>query len=114
MQLINVDNGHVIAEQLRIADRFWSRFKGLMLTKTFPSCDGLMIQPCQSIHTFFMRYAIDVIYLDQHNEIIDIHYHIKPGQIGKSIRGVKSVVELPIGTLEKTNTKTGQTVQVNY
>lgn len=113
MVLINLHSGQTLADQLDIADQFWTRFKGLMFTKSLPVGNGLMIKPCQSIHTFFMRYAIDVIYLDGENNVIEASGHVEPGKMGKMVRGAQIVIELPSGTIEKTKTKPGDRLQLN-
>lgn len=112
MKLINLNNGKVIADRVGKADSFWQRFKGLMFTKSLPSGSALHIEPCRSIHTFFMNYPIDVLYLDPSQRIIATELEVKPGKIGKVYGQAASVMELPAGTIRQTETEIGHSVQI--
>lgn len=111
MMLINRETGKVLANDVRMARTFWSRFRGLMFTSEFRPGKALHIQPCQSIHTFFMRYSIDVLYLDSNLKVIAVEENVKPGKFGRIHRRASSVVELPIGKVSETETEIGQEVQ---
>lgn len=111
MQLVNLSTGEVLAENVVLAHSFWKRLKGLMFTKSLTLGTALHIQPCRSIHTFFMNYAIDVLHLDSQHRIIGIEACIKPGKFGSRIRSTASVVELPAGSIAQTKTTIGQAVQ---
>jgi uncharacterized membrane protein (UPF0127 family) len=93
------------------ADSFFKRLKGLMFTKNLSSQSALLIYPCSEIHTYFMNYSIDVLYLDVNNKIIAVDESMKPGKIGKYRKGSTSVVELSSGTIQQSSTKVGQTVK---
>ena len=89
---------------VEVADSFMARFKGLMLKKKLEETSGLLLKKCSSIHTCFMRFSIDVIYLD--NEYTILHAEtVDPWRIGKIIRHTKHVLELPKG--KKENYKIG-------
>jgi uncharacterized protein len=110
MKLINVSTNQVIAENVYAAYRFWQRFKGLMLTSSMPDHTALHLVPCSSIHTFFMKYRIDILYLNKKNVIVGIEEKLKPGKLGKSFRNVSSVIELPAGKVGSTSVRVGQVV----
>lgn len=93
-----VINRHEIID-MDVADTFLSRMKGLMFKKEIKR--GLWITPCNSIHTFFMRTKIDVLYLDAKGKIIKMTPSIKPWRIGPVVWKAKSVLELPAGTIQK-------------
>jgi uncharacterized protein len=107
MKVVNLTNGAELVNQLATADTFFTRLKGLMFSKDLPAGHGLIIQPCQSIHTFFMNYPIDVIYLSNELEIVGLDETIKPGTVGKFHKQSQSVLELPAGTIQKTGTQIG-------
>jgi uncharacterized membrane protein (UPF0127 family) len=111
MKLVNLSNSQVLAEHVREARTFWKRFRGLMFTVNLPAGDGLHIQPCRSVHTFFMNYSIDVLHLDSSLSVVAAEKNLKPGKLGKSSRNTASIVELPAGTIDQTKTEIGQTVQ---
>lgn len=110
MAILNLDTGRMLAWEVREARSFGKRLKGLMFTSRFPSGCALHLTPCHSIHTFFMKFPIDVIYLDVNREIVGIEQRLPPGTVGKRFKHAVSVVELPAGTVEQTGTKVGQAV----
>ncbi|WP_249870302.1 DUF192 domain-containing protein [Oceanobacillus saliphilus] len=113
IKLVNIDTDEAIAERVKGAYTFWSRFKGLMLTESMPENEALHISPCTAIHTFFMKYSIDIIYLNKEKEIVGIEEYLEPGRIGKKFMNVKSVIELPAGTIRNTSTAVGQKVNLD-
>ncbi len=82
MQLLNEKNG-IILERVVIADNFSTRLKGLMGKKSLGENDGLLIKPCNSIHTFFMKFNIDVVFIDKNNRIISIYRNMLPWKFSK-------------------------------
>ncbi|HET7656783.1 MAG TPA: DUF192 domain-containing protein [Bacillales bacterium] len=111
MKLLNVNNGQLLAENVRLARRFKDRLLGLMFTKCLPPGQALLLQPCRSIHTFFMNYSIDVLYLDSANRVAAVNENLRPGKLGKGLKNALAVVELPSGTISATKTEVGQTVR---
>ncbi|MBM7572614.1 DUF192 domain-containing protein [Aquibacillus albus] len=111
MELVNLSNGQTLATNLREADTFWERLIGLMFTKALDSGSGLLIKPCQSIHTFFMNYAIDILYLNEKNEIVAMDEALQPGKIGKRQKRSVAVIELPEGVAKQTETMVGHVIQ---
>lgn len=111
--LINLSNQQVIAHSFKKADSFLSRLKGLLFTKELPTGCALHILPCRSIHTFFMNYSIDVLYLDSSQKIVAIDEQLRPGLIGKRYVGAASVLELPAGTVRMTGTRVGDFIQLS-
>jgi len=77
-----------------IADSFLKRFKGLMLAKPIDNNEALLITKTNSIHMFFMKYELDIVFLDKNNVIIDIIISMKKRRISKIYKKCKSVVEL--------------------
>lgn len=93
-----------------IADTFFKRFLGLSFRKNLQPRHALWLMPCNSVHMCFMRFSIDVIYLDADNRIKKIVTNLKPW-IGLSICiGAKSVLEMSAGEAEKLNLKVGQKI----
>jgi uncharacterized membrane protein (UPF0127 family) len=107
LKVVNLTNRTELADNVSKADTFFKRLKGLMFTKSLPAGHGLLIQPCQSIHTFFMNYSIDVLYLSKDFEIVGLDETLKPAKVGKYQKRAYSVLELPAGTILKTETKIG-------
>jgi len=110
--LVNDSNGNIIADSLEEANTFWKRFKGLMFTEKLAKGKALFFKPCKSIHTFFMKYPIDVIYLRKDLTIIAVDEGIAPFKIGKLNFGVDAVIEMPAGTLKQTQTQIGHKLTI--
>ncbi|WP_349409449.1 DUF192 domain-containing protein [Pseudalkalibacillus sp. SCS-8] len=112
LELINLSTGKSIAHTVIPAYSFFKRLKGLMFTSYFSEGYAVHIRPCRSIHTYFMNYEIDILYLNQANQIIAVDCSVPPKTIGKHYKGTHSVIELPAGTIQRTNTEIGQAVQI--
>lgn len=86
------------------------RIKGLMFSEELPDCDGLLIVPCNSIHTFFMRYPLDIIFLDKNFKVIKIIYDLSPWRMTWMYLRSHQVLEMKAGTLSK-NLSPGETLE---
>jgi len=75
-----------------------------------PKYPSLLIQPCNSIHTFFMRFPIDVLFLSEEKVIIDRRLSLKPGKVLRPVKGAKMVLEAEAGCL--TNYKIGEQLEI--
>ena len=111
LKLISKTSNAIISENVIVADSFFKRLKGLMFTKELPDQNALHIVPCNEIHTFNMKYSIDVLYLNSNNTILAIDEEMKSGKIGKRVKNAISVVELPSGKIKKSDIKIGQEVE---
>jgi hypothetical protein len=113
--IVNRSKRESIASDAEFATSMWSRFRGLMLRDDdhFVSGQALVIDPCTSIHMFFMRFPIDVLYLNRDNEVVRAQRRIKPWRIGPLYtRGARFVIELPAGTIERSGTEVGDSVAI--
>ena len=99
-QLIEAETGIVAIENLEVADRFWPRFVGLQFRRSMPDAAGILLSPCSSIHTCFMRFPIDVIMLNKDNEVLDIRRNVSPWRIVLCDRGTVKLVETNVGLLD--------------
>lgn len=96
-KLIDADTHQVLIETLEIANTIWTRFRGLMFRQTTPPSYGLLIQPCRSIHTMWMRMPIDVHFLSQDNTVLGLRQNLRPWKIAFAPRGTTCVLETPLG-----------------
>lgn len=91
-----------------IADSFLTRFAGLMFRKKLPAATGLFLAPCNSVHMCFMRFAIDVVYLDKEYNIIKVVKHLRPW-IGVSMYAKAwAVLEMTAGEAERCGLEVGK------
>lgn len=100
-KITNMSNGNIIAEQAAYADTFISRLRGLMFRNSFNKGEALVIVPCNSIHTFWMKFPIDVVFLSKENAVIYTIENFHPNKISSLLRKAHSVVELPAGTIKE-------------
>lgn len=96
MKLI-INNKEII--DIEVADTSFARMKGLMFQKEIKN--GLLIKPCNSVHTFFMKKSIDILYLNKQGKIIKMTPAMKPWRVGPIVFGAKSVIELPENTIQR-------------
>jgi hypothetical protein len=102
----------VLAERLRPAHTHWTRLRGLLGTRALPAGDGLWIRPCRQVHMFGMRYAIDVVFLDDTHRVVGLTPDLQPGRISPKVREATSVLELPAGTIAGTGLVAGAQLEI--
>lgn len=103
-----------LATEVAVADTHWSRLRGLMGTSaaSFRSGQGLWIVPCHGVHTFAMRFPIDVVYLDRAKKVVHLEEDLRPWRIAPVRIQATSVLELPCKTLSVTGTRIGDEVEI--
>jgi uncharacterized membrane protein (UPF0127 family) len=109
---INVTRGASLADCARVAENPWTRLVGLLRDKSLAQGDGLWIVPCNSIHSFFMRFIFDAVFLDKDLRVVHLMSEMKPWRISKMVFSAHSVLELPPGTIAATQTQMGDQLQM--
>ena len=99
MKLINYTTGDVLADQVRVAEDFLSRLIGLMGRKTMAGGSALVLKPCRCVNTFFVRFNIDLVFLDRRGVVVHLISDMPPFRISPVVRRASLVVELPGGTV---------------
>ncbi|ACC98290.1 Uncharacterized conserved protein [Elusimicrobium minutum Pei191] len=99
MKAVNQNNNFLLADNVEVAAAIFDRMKGLLGKKDIPQGYGLLIKKCNSIHMFFMRFAIDAVFLSKEGEVLHILQNFKPWRISKVVFGASSALELPAGTI---------------
>jgi uncharacterized membrane protein (UPF0127 family) len=105
MILLNQSRESILATAIDRCDSFRTRLFGLMFRKNLPLGAALLLEPCNAIHTHFMRFPIDVLFCDAGGHVLHIRHAMRPWRHSPTIRGARWVVELPAGTA--TNTVVG-------
>jgi uncharacterized membrane protein (UPF0127 family) len=105
--LLHRTNGAVLAERVERAVTVLQRMRGLLGRDTLPEGEALVIDPCTSIHTFFMRFAIDAAFLSRDGRVVRAISAMKPWRATRLYPSAAMVVELPAGTLARTATSEG-------
>jgi uncharacterized membrane protein (UPF0127 family) len=111
---LNRTRNAYLATHVRLAATHWSRFRGLMATDAtrFPAGEGLWIVPCHGVHTFAMRFSIDVLYLDGDRVVVHLEENLKPWRVAPVRIRAASVLELPGHTLISTRTAIGDEIEI--
>ena len=105
-RVLNSTRNVTLGREIILANSSVERRKGLLKQDSLEEGSGLWITPCEAVHTFFMRFAIDVIFLDRQNRVRKIRPHLQPWRLSACLVA-QSVLELPVGTVERTLTATG-------
>ncbi len=109
--IISRDKGTLISSKTRIASGFWPRLKGLMFDKAMDEKEALIFHNAQAIHTSFMRFAIDIVFLDKSNRIIKIYEAVKPWKMVFCPHSALTI-ELPAYRAKRRSLGIGDTLQI--
>ena len=90
------DSGSVVCEHCELAQSFWTKLRGLMGRASLPAGEGMLFRPAGSIHMFFMRFPIDVVFCDGDLRVVKVVRDLKPWRMAAA-RGAKVTIELAVG-----------------
>ena len=107
----NVTRGTTLADRVTVADTSAERRKGLLGRNSLDRCEGLWIAPCEAVHTIGMRFPIDVLFLSRDTKVLKIRHAMASWRLAGCLRA-HSVLELPAGTAEATQTQPGDRLEI--
>jgi len=107
---INKSKDCVLAQDVKLAESFGLRLKGLLFTKELAAKAGLLLRPCQQIHMFGMAYALDAVFLSKDNKVVGLVENLKPWQMSAIFLKATGCLELPAGTISNTGTSVGDEI----
>ena len=108
----NVSRNAALIHTGRMANNSWTRLRGLIGVRELPEGQGIVIEPCHGVHCMFMSIPIDVIYVNKQHQVVALDKAMKPWAVGKIYRDSRYVVEVPTGTIERTNTEVGDQLKL--
>ena len=111
LRVTNLTRGRTLADHAEIADTSAKRRTGLLKHKGLGPGEGLWIVPCEGVHTFAMKFPIDVVFLNRKHKILKIRPNMVRSRIALSLLA-HSVLELPAGTLTETGTERGDQLEL--
>lgn len=114
MTIINLTRNAVLAAQAKKALTPQERMQGLLGRESLPEGEALIITRCQSIHMFFMKFAIDVVFINKDNKVIGLCKKIQPFALSPIFFFAQAAIELPSGTIDKTKTAIGDFLQISW
>ena len=101
----------VIAAQVELADSSWKRMRGL-LGRGSPAVDaGMRFEPASSLHMMFMRFSIDVVYVDREERVVKLVRNFKPWRFSWA-RGARTAYELPVGSIDRSGVVVGDLLEL--
>jgi uncharacterized membrane protein (UPF0127 family) len=107
---VRVDD-RVVCERCLVADRPWTRMRGLLGRSELPRGEGVLLRPAGSIHTFFMRFPIDAVFVDSEGTVVGVERDLKPWRTAWR-KGAKAVLELAAGEADARSLSAGQKLAV--
>lgn len=107
----NVTRSSSIGDRVETADSSKQRRTGLLKHSRLDDGAGLWIIPCEAVHTFFMKFALDLIYIDRKHVVKAVVRDVKPWRLSACF-SAHSVIELPAGTIERTGTQKGDQLEL--
>jgi hypothetical protein len=110
LKIWNLTRQAVLADCAEVADRGATRRKGLLGRSGLPAGQGLWIVPCESVHTFGMKFPIDLVYLDRKKKVKKVRSGVPPWRLSACL-SAHSVLELVSGTIHRTQTRPGDTLE---
>ena len=96
----------VLGDAVELADTSETRRVGLLKHERLEPGSGLWIVPCESVHTFFMKFPIDLVYLDKQRKVRKVRHAVPAWRLSACLTA-HSILELPAGTAEKSGTVPG-------
>jgi uncharacterized membrane protein (UPF0127 family) len=106
---IETESGQVVCEEATLADDPLARMKGLLGQKSLSADEGLLLRPASSVHTAFMRFPIDAVFLDRELRVLRVAADLKPWRVA-GCRGARAVLELSSGASERRGVRPGDRI----
>ena len=109
---LTTSTGTTVAGSVAMAETPWQRFVGLMGRRELAADAGLCLRPCSSIHMFFMRMAVDAVFVDKDGVVVRIYASLRPWRMTRVVRKAKACIELPAGTAASASLQVGDSVRL--
>ncbi len=112
VRVINKNHGTVVAEHAELADTFVTRLRGLLGRRGLNEGCGLVLRPGNSIHSFFMAFPFDAIFVDDDGRVLHLMHAMRPNRVSPIVRHAHSIIELPVGAIERSGTVLGDLLEI--
>jgi hypothetical protein len=111
-QVVNTTKGTMLASAAKLATTYGERRQGLLGRSSLEEGEGLIIRPCKGVHSFGMKFPIDVAYVSNDGEILHIISPLHPNRLGPLMLRAAWILELPQGVLSRTETVPGDILAI--
>lgn len=112
LKAFNARNGKLLADNVTVADNLFTRMKGLLGKNGMMPGEALWIKPCTSVHTFWMKFPIDVVFLNKRNRVVALKKNMRPNRLTRIYFSAVSVLEFPASAIEETDIRIGDEVEI--
>jgi len=110
--IYNHTKRNIVCQEVETAFTFVARFKGLMFREQINATKGLLLAPCDSVHMFFMRFPIDVVFIDKHYKVVGIELGLKPWRMSRRYKTARFALELPAGRAKDSGVVVGDVLEL--
>lgn len=107
VRIRNMTRGTVLGDRVGRATSFGDRLVGLLGRAALPEGEGLWLEPCNSVHMWFMRFPIDVVFASASGEVVALAPELRPWSATVPKRGARAALELPVGAIARSGTCIG-------
>ncbi|MFH0876829.1 MAG: DUF192 domain-containing protein [Candidatus Omnitrophota bacterium] len=111
-RVINATTGQVLFQRARIAQDFKSRSVGLLNRSSLDEDEALLIKPCNAIHTFFMKFPIDIAFLDKNGKVVKARANLGKNRLCSAMLHGYMVLEMSAGSLAKIELNQGNVLKI--
>ncbi len=105
-------SGIDLGTRIGVANTYWKRLRGLLRRPPLRRGEGLLLDPCQAVHMYGMTQALDVAFLGGNGLVIAVYHDLRPGQRSRYHGKARQALELPVGTLQATDTHVGDQMSI--
>src|SRR5262245_48115253 len=112
MRVVNLRTEAIVAERVWRADTFLTRARGLLGRSALEAGEGLWIDPCSSIHMFFMRFPIDAVFVDGEARVTSLVVDLRPWRVAFGGAEARAVLEVEVGAIEASGTRIGDALKL--
>jgi uncharacterized membrane protein (UPF0127 family) len=107
MRIMNRTRGTVLGTRVSLADGWMARLRGFLFRPEPRAGEGILLTPCNAIHTWGMTFSLDVIFLDASGKVLEVIEELEPGAAPERVPAARYVLEVPVGTIRATGTVVG-------
>jgi uncharacterized protein len=107
MRIVNLTRSTVLGTRVVLADSWWGRFRGYLGRREPQRGEGILLVPCNAVHTYGMAFELDVIFLGADGGVLHVIPKMGPWRRSPRVPGCRYVLEVPPGTIQQTGTSVG-------
>ena len=107
MRIANRTRSTLLGLQVELAASWWARLRGFLGRPQPALGEGILLAPCDGVHTYGMSYDLDVIFLDERGKVLEVIQSLRPWRRTPRVRGARYVLEVPAGTIQASKTRVG-------